>query len=126
MVFTVIVTHKLNLINLIFWLLCVKCAVKLSVSNGLVEGRYMLFLGMVLLSLSILLLVLGLKVLSKPKSEYVHNHKLTGSVSNALQGNMNHTSASSPEEISKGFTVDLRNGELVSCSQLSREAIKSV
>ena len=85
----------------------------------------MLILGMVLLSLSVLFLVLGFRVFIKPKSEYMHNHKLTGSVRNALQGDINHAFASSPEDISKGFTIDLRNGELVSCSQLSREAIKS-
>ncbi|MBO7926766.1 hypothetical protein J5X91_10880 [Pseudoalteromonas sp. K222D] len=86
----------------------------------------MLIFGMILLSLSIFIFILGFRVFIKPKNEYIHNHKITGSVSNALQGGINYSLASSPEEISKGFTVDVRNGELVSCSQLSREAIKSI
>ena len=86
----------------------------------------MLFIGMVLLSLSVLFFVLSFKVLMKPKAEFKHNHKLTGSVSKALKGNIDHDFACSPEEISKGFTIDSRNGEFVSCSQLSREAIKSI
>lgn len=86
----------------------------------------MLFIGMVLLSLSVLFFVLSFKVFTKSRAEYKHNHKLTGSVSKALQGNIDHNLACSPEEISKGFTIDSRNGEFVPCSQLSREAIKSI
>ena len=85
----------------------------------------MLILGFLLLSLFTMTFVFGFKVFSKPKVEHARNHAITGSVSNALRGEINVAKAESPEDVAKGFTVDIRNGELVACSQLSREAIKS-
>ena len=81
-------------------------------------------LGLILLAISIATLVFGIQVFFHNASDFKHNHKITGGLSNAISGTLNNSKVSSPDEISLGFTMDLRTRELVPCSQLSKESIK--
>jgi hypothetical protein len=79
--------------------------------------------GLTLLTMGIATLVISIQVLTHDKDAYAHNHKITGSVLNAVSGTLDESKSSSPDEISNGFTIDTRTGELVPCNQLSRESI---
>ena len=81
-------------------------------------------LGLMLLAIGIAALVFGIQVFFHNSSDYKHNHKVTGNLSNAISGTLDKSKVSSPDEISLGFTMDLRTRELVPCSQLSKESIK--
>lgn len=81
-------------------------------------------IGLALLVMGIATLVFGIQVFSHDKGEYEHNHKITGNLANAISGSLNEAETCSPDEISKGFTIDTRTNELVPCNQLSRESIK--
>jgi hypothetical protein len=81
-------------------------------------------LGLILLVIGIAALVFGIQVLFHDKNDFKHNHKITGNLSNAISGTLDKTKVSSPDEISLGFTMDMRTSELVPCSQLSKESIK--
>ena len=80
--------------------------------------------GLVLLVVGIATLVFGIQVFSHDRSEFEHNHRITGNLANAITGSLNENEVCSPDEISKGFTIDTRTNELVPCNQLSRESIK--
>jgi len=79
--------------------------------------------GITLLVLGIAFVAIAVQLFLHDKHSYAHNHKITGSLSNAIAGSMNESAATSPDELSKGFTIDTRTGELVPCNQLSRESI---
>jgi len=81
--------------------------------------------GVIIFSVSVLFVLFGLSLFAEPKASFEHNSRVTGSLKNALVGDINNDFAFSSDEISKGFTIDTRNGELVACSQLSREAINT-
>jgi multisubunit Na+/H+ antiporter MnhG subunit len=79
--------------------------------------------GLIFLLIGTAIIALGIQVIFHNKDLYAHNHKITGCVSNAISGSLNEAATLSPVEISKGFTVDMRNRELLPCNQLSRESI---
>lgn len=79
--------------------------------------------GLALLVIGIATLVISIQVLTHDKDVYAHNHSITGNISNAISGTLDESKSCSPDEVSNGFTIDIRTGELVPCNQLSRESI---
>jgi hypothetical protein len=82
-----------------------------------------ILLGLFLLVIGIAMFTFGAQIFFHDKALYAHNHKITGSVRNAISGSMEESQTSSPVELSKGFTIDTRTRELIPCSQLSHESI---
>lgn len=82
-------------------------------------------IGIPLLIFGIAMLVIGIQILFEDKNKFNHNHKITGNLSNALVGNVDESQAITSDEITHGMVVDIRTGELVMTTQLSREAINS-
>lgn len=80
--------------------------------------------GLFFLATSAIFIVFGIKLFLHDNNEFKHNHILSGGLANTLVGSVNESKAHSSDEISRGFTIDVRSGELVPCSQLSREVIK--
>jgi hypothetical protein len=81
-------------------------------------------IGLITLVFSIFVLAFGIQLFLHDKNEFAHNHAVTGSLKNAIAGNLDEKQIRSSEELSEGFTMDLRNRELVPCNQLTRESIK--
>jgi hypothetical protein len=80
-------------------------------------------LGLTLLVIGIVTLVISIQVLTHDKDSYAHNNKITGNIFNAISGSLDESKSCSPDEVSNGFTIDIRTDELVPCNQLSRESI---
>ncbi|MFB2643422.1 hypothetical protein ACE02D_14115 [Shewanella bicestrii] len=83
-----------------------------------------LIIGIGSLVIAAALLVFGVQLLVHDRSEFDRNHAISGGLSNAIIGKLNDTHICTADEVSRGFTIDTRNGELVPCSQLAKEAIK--
>ena len=82
-----------------------------------------IFIGLTLLTVGIVVAVFGLKLATHDQYEFNHNHRVSNSLKHAVLGEMNQAASRSKDEVSRGFTVDVRTGEIAPCSQLSKESI---
>ena len=81
-------------------------------------------LGLCFLATSAFFIVFGIKLFLHDDNDFKHNHILSGGLANTIVGTVNEKKAYFSDEISRGFTIDVRSGEVVPCSQLSRDVIK--
>jgi len=80
-------------------------------------------LALLLMALGLFVIVFSIRISRIDKYEYQHNHRVSSNLRSVATGKMNEKFTRSKDEISRGFTVDIRSGELIPCSQLSKESL---